>query len=40
MAAKSKRDIRYLMKDGAMTIACGEKLSEDTDGSLSRFERR
>jgi hypothetical protein len=37
MAAKAKRDTRRLMEDDAMTISCGEKLSEDTDGSLSRF---
>jgi hypothetical protein len=37
MAAKAKRDTRCLMEDDAMTISCGEKLSEDTDGSLSRF---
>jgi hypothetical protein len=37
MAAKAKRDSRCLMEDHAMTISCGEKLSEGTDGSLSRF---
>jgi hypothetical protein len=37
IAAKAKRDIRCLMRDDAMTISCGEKLSQDTDGSLSRF---
>jgi hypothetical protein len=37
MAAKTKHDIRCLMRDDAMTISCDEKLAEDTDGSLSRF---
>jgi hypothetical protein len=37
MAAKAKRDTRCLMEDDAMTISCGERLSEVTDGSLSRF---
>jgi len=40
MAAKANRDTRCLMEDDAMTISCDEKLSEDTHGSLSGFERR
>src|SRR5947208_15755031 len=30
-------DIRCLVRDDAVTISCGEKLSEDTDGSLRWF---
>jgi hypothetical protein len=40
VAAKAKRDIRSLIKDDAMTISCGQKLSEDTTAAYGGFERR